>query len=201
MRDTNKIFSIVYLFALALCGVGTFLPFHNSNLPDFMYVVDDWRFYRLLFFIVIVNMLFVIFKTHIKMYCFFSIVLLEFSMLFFKTCLNSLYHITIISDILVYILILVFVVLILRPNWNAVFLTNCFIIFMYISFFGLYYSNFFSSYRSSALEVVIRNVGNFKFSDAGYFLSNAGVAIAILSGLFHILLNITTSHENSKSIV
>lgn len=201
MKDTNKIFSIVYLFSLALCGVGTFLPFHSADLPRFLNVFDDWRFYRLLFLIVIVNILFVVFKTHTKVYCFFSILLVQISMTFVKIYFDSLFSLTILSDILSYILILVFVVLILKPNWKLVFLTNCFIIFIYTNILGLYYQNSFSSYRGSVMSVVIRNIGNFEFTNIGYFLSNVGVAISILSVLFHILLHITTSHKNSKSIV
>ena len=184
MNYINKIFTVTILSALAVCGIGTFLPFHSGV------HLMDWILYKYLFLIVLVNFLFVFFKRHIKLYKIVSLALSVF-MVFLDSRMNYISRINVFLLYISGIFVTIFIVLLLvRANWNTVFLFNCIFIFIFVNWLGLSYINPFSSYLPSLSEMIINNINElFELRGTGYFISNTGVIIAIVFDLLYIILN------------
>ena len=193
MNYINKIFKVTILSALAVCGIGTFLPFHSAV------HLMDWKLYNYLFLIVLMNFLFIFFKRHIMLYKIVSLGLSVF-MVLLDSRMNYIASVNIFQVFISGIFIIAFIVLLLvRAKWNTVFLVNCVFIFIFVNWLGLSYINPFSSYLPSLSETIIKNINAlFKLRGIGYFISNIGVIVAIVFELLHLILNRTNIRRGEQ---
>ncbi|MFZ5986762.1 MAG: hypothetical protein ACOYWZ_06525 [Bacillota bacterium] len=193
MNKINRIFTVVILIALAICGIGTFLPFHSRF--HFM----DWRVYNYLFLIVLVNFLFVFLKKHTMLYKIISLCLSVF-MVLLDSRMNYISRVNIFPLFISGIFVIAFIILLLvRASWNTVFIVNCVFIFTFLNWLGLVYINPFSSYLPSLSEVIIKNINElFELRGIGYFISNIGIIVAIVFELLRIILNRTNIRRVEK---
>lgn len=184
MNYINRVFTVALLIALTICGIGTFLPFHSGF--HFM----DRNLYNFLFLIVLVNFLFVFLKKHIMMYKVASLCLAVFMGLL-DSRMNYISWVNIFPLFISGIFAIAFIVLLLvKANWNKVFIVNCIFIFVFLNWLGLSYINPFSSYLPSLGGLIIKNInGLFELRGIGYFISNIGVIGAIVFELLCIILN------------
>lgn len=188
MRNAKCLWGIC-ICALILCGIGTFLPFHNDLTRGNTYLFD-WKAYRFLLLIIAINLFFVYTKRYIKSYCFISIVLIEVFLILHTIYCGQIFPGAMLVEITCYIFILIFAVLLLWPNWNIAFLINIFIIFVYVNSLGLYYYHHFSIAIHQPLLVILFNKRDiFKYRGIGYFICNTGVIIAIISVLISLVFS------------
>ena len=186
MNYINRVFTVALLIAMAVCGIGTFLPFHNG------FYFMDRELYNYLFLIVLVNFLFVFFKKHTVLYKVASLCLSVF-MVLLDSRMNYFSRVNIFPLFISGIFAIAFIVLLLvRANWNTVFIVNCIFIFIFLNWLGLSYVNPLSSYLPPLSSTIIKNInGLFKLRGIGYFISNIGVISAIVFELICIILNRT----------
>lgn len=171
--------------ALITCGVGIFLPFHTN------FHFADWSLYRYLFLIILANLLFVVLKrySYSKAYTITSLVLSAL-MFFLETRVNYIFSFKVFPFVISGIFVTGFIVLFLvRANWNIVFLMNCVLIFIYVNWLGLSYVNPLSSHIPTLSGMIKHNVnGMFNLRGIGYFISNIGIIIALVTGILSTIL-------------
>ena len=93
------------------------------------------------------------------------------------------------------------VLLLVRANWNIVFIVNCIFIFIFLNWLGLSYVNPLSSYVPSLSGMIIKNInGLFELRGVGYFISNIGVVSAIVFELVCTILNRTNIKRGEQII-
>ncbi|TYQ15420.1 UNVERIFIED_CONTAM: hypothetical protein Cloal_1867 [Acetivibrio alkalicellulosi] len=184
MNYINKVFTVALLIALAVCGIGIFLPFHNGF--HFM----NRNLYNYLFLIVLVNFLFVFLKKHTMLYKVVSLCLSIFIVLL-DSRMNYISRLNIFPLFIGGIFAIAFIVLLLvKANWNTVFIVNCIFIFIFLNWLGLSYVNPFSSYLPTLSEMIIKNIKElFELRGIGYFISNIGVISAIVFQFLCIILD------------
>ncbi|TYQ18124.1 UNVERIFIED_CONTAM: hypothetical protein Cloal_0532 [Acetivibrio alkalicellulosi] len=183
MNYINRVFTVALLIALAVCGSGTFLPFHSGF--HFM----NRNLYNYLFLIILVNFLFVFLKKHIMLYKVASICLSVLIVLL-DGRMSYIFRFNIIPFISGIFTIAFIVFLIVKANWNTVFIVNCIFIFIFLNWLGLSYVNPLSSYRLSLSGTIIKNIkGLFELRGIGYFISNIGVISAIVFQFLCIILD------------
>ncbi|TYQ16174.1 UNVERIFIED_CONTAM: hypothetical protein Cloal_2695 [Acetivibrio alkalicellulosi] len=170
----------------------------------------EWKdLYLYLFLVICLNLILLFFKKNLKFYTLVSLIIPTSLFMFFIVLsikYISIFQMSIISLSIVYIFIYL-LLLKIKANWYIVSLVNCFYIFTYINWLEILNISILLSPRNPFMsyhpiefkfnDPIRYNIENrFNFGAIGYFVSNAGIIVVILSIAVLIILN-RTKRTNS----
>ncbi|TYQ12639.1 UNVERIFIED_CONTAM: hypothetical protein Cloal_3667 [Acetivibrio alkalicellulosi] len=199
---------ILFINVQYSCGnikPGIFLFHKNNEYQWFRLNLGLWEYkvYLLPFLFVCVNLLFVFLSKFIKAYRFISLILVMSPMFLLTTIRHTPLIIISLIFAVVFLLFIKF-----KACWETVILLNCLYIFIHINWIGLTHINR-SPFSSHAFIIKYSNLIRYNIENMfnnrgmGYFISNAGVIVAILSIvlliIFNYLLQRRCSHKSQIS--